>query len=73
MLSNNSTLLIKHDFKSYKEKMKKTYFAPEVEIVDLKMTGILCASVPGGEGGGDDGGSSTVVTDPTDPGWGSDY
>lgn len=53
--------------------MKKTYFSPEVEIVDLKIEGMLCASVPGGEGGGDDGGSDVSTPDPTDPGWGSDY
>lgn len=51
--------------------MKKNYFAPEVEIVDLKMTGILCAS--GAEGGGDDGGQDPVDTDPSQEGWDSDF
>lgn len=54
--------------------MKKTYFAPEVEIVDLKMNGMLCASVPGAEGGSDDGGTTpSDGGDGTDPDWGSDF
>lgn len=53
--------------------MKKTYFAPEVELIDMEMEGVLCSSVPGGEGGGDDGGSDVNPTDPSNPGWGSDY
>ncbi len=55
--------------------MKKTYFAPEVEVVELMAQVALLAGsgVPGGEGGGDDGGSDVSTSDPTDPGWGSDY
>ena len=30
-----------------KEKMKKTYFAPEMEVVDIKMSGMLCTSQSG--------------------------
>lgn len=58
-----------------KEKMKKTYFAPEVEVVELMAQVALLAGsdVPGGEGGGNDGGSDVSISDPTDPGWGSDY
>ncbi len=53
--------------------MKKTYIAPEMETVELKLSGMLCASVPGAEGGGSDGSSDVTTTDPTDPNWGSDY
>lgn len=57
-----------------KEKMKKTYFAPEVEVVELMaQVALLAGSIPGAEGGGDDGGSDTNPTDPSDPGWGDDY
>ena len=54
--------------------MKKTYFAPEVEVVELMaQVALLAGSIPGAEGGGDDGGSDTNPTDPSDPGWGDDY
>jgi hypothetical protein len=53
--------------------MKKTYFAPEMETIDMLLDGMLCASIPGGEGGGDDGGSDVNPVDPSDPDWGSDY
>jgi len=49
--------------------MKKTYFTPDMETVELKLSGMLCASVPGAEGGSDDGGTTPVEVDPTDPGW----
>ena len=69
------TLLIKQNMiLKLKEKMKKTYFAPEVEVIELMaQVALLAGSVPGGEGGGDDGGSDTNPTDPSDPGWGDDY
>lgn len=53
--------------------MKKTYFAPEFETVELKMNGMLCASVPGAEGGGDDGGQPTTETDPNEDGWDANF
>ena len=30
--------------------MKKNYFKPEVEMIDLAFTGMIAASVGGGEG-----------------------
>lgn len=54
--------------------MKKTYFAPEVEVVELMaQVALLAGSVPGAEGGGDDGGSEVTPTDPNQPGWDSDF
>ena len=52
--------------------MKKTYFEPEVEVLEFELTQFLCEST-GAEGGNDDGGLSTGETDPTESGWGSDY
>jgi len=54
--------------------MKKTYFAPEMETVELKFSNsLLAGSVPGAEGGGSDGGSTPGVVDPSQPGFGDDY
>lgn len=54
--------------------MKKTYFAPEVEVVELMaQVALLAGSVPGAEGGGDDGGSEVTPTDTDQPGWDSDF
>lgn len=49
--------------------MKKNYFAPEFETVELKMNGMLCASIPGSEEGGEDGGTTPTETDPNEDGW----
>lgn len=69
------TLLIKQNMiLKLKEKMKKTYFAPEVEVVELMaQVALLAGSVPGAEGGGDDGGSEVTPTDTDQPGWDSDF
>ena len=54
--------------------MKKTYYAPEMETVELKFgNSLLAGSVPGAEGGSGDGGAGTTPGDPSQPGWGDDY
>lgn len=52
--------------------MKKIYFSPEVETIDVELLSMLCGST-GTEGG--DGDDSVVPSepDPSDPDWGSDY
>lgn len=69
------TLLIKQNMiLKLKEKMKKTYFAPEVEVIELMaQVALLAGSVPGAEGGGDDGGSTPEDKDPSQDGWDSDF
>jgi hypothetical protein len=53
-----------------RKKMKKTYFTPDMETVELKLSGMLCVSgIPGSEEGGEDGGTTPVEVDPNDPGW----
>lgn len=52
--------------------MKKVYFSPEMETIDMLLDGMLCSSI-GTEGGGDDGGSDVTPSDPSNPGWGNDY
>jgi len=50
--------------------MKKTYFAPEVETIDLKYSAMLCISgLDDGSGSGDGSITPTPGGDPTDPGW----
>lgn len=62
------TLAIKNE----KKTMKKIYFAPEVEVVNLETEGFLAASIGDIETGG--GGEVTPSTgDPTNPDWGNDY
>jgi hypothetical protein len=52
--------------------MKKIYFAPEVEVVELETEGFLAASLGDIETGG--GGEVTPsVGDPDDDDWGNDY
>lgn len=51
--------------------MKKMYFPPEMELLELGLVGMLCVS--GIEGGDGDGGVTPDQGDPSDPGWGSDY
>ena len=53
--------------------MKKLYFEPEMELIELETAGFLAASAPGTEGSGDDGGVTPETPDPSDPDWGSDY
>ena len=54
--------------------MKKTYFAPDMEIVEVNINNALLAgSVPGAEGGGDDGSTTPEEKDPSQPGWDSDF
>lgn len=51
--------------------MKKTYFSPEMEAFELKLSGMLCVS--GAEGGNDDGGTTPEDKDPSQDGWDSDF
>lgn len=54
--------------------MKKIYFAPEMETVELKFSNsLLAGSVPGAEGGDGDGGGNSSADDPSKPGWGDDF
>ena len=53
--------------------MKKIYFSPEVETIDVELLSMLCGSDTGTDGGSDDGGTDVTPTDPSDPEWGSDY
>ena len=46
---------------------KKNYFEPEMEVIDLKLQGMLCASGSGqdvDENGGDASMDDTPATDP---------
>ncbi len=52
--------------------MKKIYFSPEVETIDVELLSMLCGST-GTDGGDDDGGVTPSEPDPSDPDWGSDY
>ncbi len=55
-----------------KKTMKKNYFAPEVEVVNLETAGFLASSLGDIETGG--GGEVTPSTgNPDDPNWGNDY
>ena len=53
--------------------MKKTYFTPEMEVVELKLGNAILSGSTGAEGGDGDGGTPTEETNPDDPDWGSDY
>lgn len=54
--------------------MKKTYYSPNMDVIELKSSqALLAGSVPGAEGGGSDGGSGVNTTDPSQEGWGDDY
>lgn len=55
--------------------MKKTYFSPEMEVVEVEINNALLAgSVPGADGGSDDGSQEPEDGgDPTDPDWGSGF
>ena len=54
--------------------MKKTYYSPNMDVIELKSShSLLAGSVPGAEGGGSDGGSTVTPTDPAQEGWGDDY
>ena len=53
--------------------MKKTYYAPEVEIIILNSQQPLLVESIGAEGGSSDGGVTPGSGNPSDPGWGSDY
>ena len=52
--------------------MKKIYFDPEMEFIELDTVELLAGST-GADGGDDDGGTTPNPTDPSDPDWGSDY
>jgi len=52
--------------------MRITYISPEMEVVELKLSSMICTST-GTEGAGDDGGFTPDEPDPSDPDWGSDY
>ena len=52
--------------------MRITYISPEMEVVELKLSSMICTST-GTEGAGDDGGWKPEEPDPSDPDWGSDY
>ena len=53
--------------------MKKNYFAPQTELIELEVSTMILAGSTGDiETGG--GGEVTPTTgDPSDPDWGSDY
>lgn len=55
--------------------MKKIYFEPEMDIMELKMTSIICASTGDTETPGQDGENTgnTPGSEPGSDGWGSDY
>ena len=54
--------------------MKKTYYSPKMDVIELKTSHSLRAgSGTGAEGGGSDGGSGVTPTDPSQEGWGDDY
>ena len=53
--------------------MKKTYFSPEMETVELKFSQVILTGSIGAEGGNSDGGVTPGTGDPSNPGWGSDY
>lgn len=49
--------------------MKKIYFDPEMEVIELKIGSTLLSASPGSDiPGGDDGGIGGSSSDPTDPG-----
>ena len=52
--------------------MKKIYFDPEMEFIELDTVELLAGST-GADGGDDDGGVTPSEPDPSDPDWGSDY
>ncbi len=56
--------------------MKKNYFEPEMELIEMQTPSMILAGSTGDAiGGGDDGSvtPSTPSVDPTDPSWGKDY
>lgn len=54
--------------------MKKNYFEPQAEIVELETFGFLAGSVGDIDGGGEDGEyTGNTGTDTSSSDWGSDY
>lgn len=56
--------------------MKKNYFEPEMELIEMQTASMILAGSTGDAiGGGDDGSvtPSTPSVGPTDPSWGKDY
>ena len=55
--------------------MKKNYFEPEMEILELKTVSMLCASTGDTETPGQDGENTGTIPsqEPGSSGWGGDY